>query len=228
MEQNKVRTYIFYALGEIFLVVIGIMIALQVNNWNQERLAIEQQTVLLANVLEALSADSLAIEQTEDHMDLTHDVYVQLFRISKGELNPDSLRNTYLMRRSVPIRPVSVVHYPDLASQILDTDLKLRVLDYYENLNRWVFVVNNYNDFIENVMRSFMTENNFMNYGFSIESESSSYLIDDEKLVATLYNNEIQQILNEAAIRTRNTKNFYGFVMKSRDELISEIKRAMN
>ena len=37
IEQNKIRTYIFYAIGEILLVVIGILIALQVNNWNEER-----------------------------------------------------------------------------------------------------------------------------------------------------------------------------------------------
>ena len=37
MEQNKVRTYILYAIGEILLVVIGILIALQVNNWNELR-----------------------------------------------------------------------------------------------------------------------------------------------------------------------------------------------
>tara|TARA_R110002126_G_scaffold4515_1_gene23788 strand:+ start:8266 stop:8913 length:648 start_codon:yes stop_codon:yes gene_type:complete len=42
MEQNKIRTYIFYAVGEIFLVVIGILIALQVNNWNEERIADER------------------------------------------------------------------------------------------------------------------------------------------------------------------------------------------
>lgn len=35
IEQNKVRNYFFYAIGEIFLVVIGILIALQVNNWNE-------------------------------------------------------------------------------------------------------------------------------------------------------------------------------------------------
>lgn len=38
MKQNKIRTYLFYAIGEILLVVIGILIALQVNNWNQNRL----------------------------------------------------------------------------------------------------------------------------------------------------------------------------------------------
>ena len=36
IEQDKVRNYIWYALGEIFLVMIGILLALQVNNWNEE------------------------------------------------------------------------------------------------------------------------------------------------------------------------------------------------
>lgn len=38
MEQNKVRSYFFYAIGEIALVMIGILLALQVNNWNEDRL----------------------------------------------------------------------------------------------------------------------------------------------------------------------------------------------
>ena len=37
IEQNKVRAYIFYAIGEIALVMIGILLALQVNNWNEEK-----------------------------------------------------------------------------------------------------------------------------------------------------------------------------------------------
>ena len=37
MVSGSVRKYILYALGEIFLVVIGILIALQVNNWNEAR-----------------------------------------------------------------------------------------------------------------------------------------------------------------------------------------------
>ena len=36
MEQNKVRSYFFYAVGEIALVMIGILLALQVNNWNEQ------------------------------------------------------------------------------------------------------------------------------------------------------------------------------------------------
>ena len=38
-RESKVKSYLLYAIGEILLVVIGILIALQVNNWNQARLA---------------------------------------------------------------------------------------------------------------------------------------------------------------------------------------------
>jgi hypothetical protein len=37
MEQNKTGKYLKYAIGEILLVVIGILIALQINNWNEDR-----------------------------------------------------------------------------------------------------------------------------------------------------------------------------------------------
>ncbi|MBO3697926.1 DUF6090 family protein [Roseivirga sp. E12] len=37
VEGGKVKRYLLYAVGEILLVVIGIVLAVQVNNWNQAR-----------------------------------------------------------------------------------------------------------------------------------------------------------------------------------------------
>lgn len=37
LSENKFRKYLVYAIGEIVLVVIGILIALEVNNWNERR-----------------------------------------------------------------------------------------------------------------------------------------------------------------------------------------------
>lgn len=37
MSENKTGKYFKYAIGEIVLVVIGILIALQINNWNESR-----------------------------------------------------------------------------------------------------------------------------------------------------------------------------------------------
>jgi len=47
LMENKTSKYFKYAIGEIVLVVIGILIALQINNWNQKRLErIEENTIL--------------------------------------------------------------------------------------------------------------------------------------------------------------------------------------
>jgi len=47
LSQSKISRYVIYALGEIVLVVIGILIALQINTWNTSRLErIQEQAVL--------------------------------------------------------------------------------------------------------------------------------------------------------------------------------------
>lgn len=37
LTENKFSKYLIYAIGEILLVVIGILIALQINNWNESQ-----------------------------------------------------------------------------------------------------------------------------------------------------------------------------------------------
>ncbi len=49
LVENKLSLYLIYAIGEIVLVVIGILIALQINNWNEERKAnISENKALIA------------------------------------------------------------------------------------------------------------------------------------------------------------------------------------
>ena len=59
------RKYLIYAIGEIALVMIGILLALQVNNWNEERLLQNQLDSQLNNLLEALDKDHHLLENIE-------------------------------------------------------------------------------------------------------------------------------------------------------------------
>jgi hypothetical protein len=47
LTENKFSKYLIYAIGEIILVVIGILIALQINNANQQRIDFNEEQVLL-------------------------------------------------------------------------------------------------------------------------------------------------------------------------------------
>ena len=57
MEQNKTSKYFKYAIGEIFLVVIGILIALQINNWNEKRKNENKITTVLKEIQKDLEED---------------------------------------------------------------------------------------------------------------------------------------------------------------------------
>jgi Family of unknown function (DUF6090) len=59
MEKNKTGKYLKYAVGEIVLVVFGILIALSINNWNQKRLDKQQATGYLKNLVEDLKSDTI-------------------------------------------------------------------------------------------------------------------------------------------------------------------------
>lgn len=57
LTQNKVSQYFFYAIGEILLVVIGILIALNINNANEKRKNKEKITSILLEIQKDLKTD---------------------------------------------------------------------------------------------------------------------------------------------------------------------------
>lgn len=64
IEQSKVRNYFLYAIGEILLVVIGILIALQVNNWNEVRKTSVLEQQLLSSLLQEFETNLEILDQS--------------------------------------------------------------------------------------------------------------------------------------------------------------------
>tara|TARA_R110002051_G_scaffold303132_1_gene371809 strand:- start:187 stop:927 length:741 start_codon:yes stop_codon:yes gene_type:complete len=57
MEKNNTGKYLKYAIGEIILVVIGILIALSINNWNEKEKLKTEEIKFLKNFKQSLNAD---------------------------------------------------------------------------------------------------------------------------------------------------------------------------
>lgn len=64
LSENRFTKYLVYALGEIILVMIGILLALQVNNWNDNRIAKKNSKVFLEEMLLDLAIDTAYINST--------------------------------------------------------------------------------------------------------------------------------------------------------------------
>ncbi|WP_165764781.1 DUF6090 family protein [Winogradskyella aurantia] len=71
--ENKTSKYFKYAIGEIILVVIGILIALQINNWNVKRIERQREVSYLKNI------------KLDLQKDLTNLIYMIEFRQDKFE-----------------------------------------------------------------------------------------------------------------------------------------------
>lgn len=93
--ENKTSNYLKYAIGEIVLVVIGILIALQINNWNESR----KDNIKKQALLKSLKVEfTLNLEQLDSVMFYDFRVLKSTFRflhLDPNELaanNRDSLR----------------------------------------------------------------------------------------------------------------------------------------
>ena len=62
MEKNKTGKYLKYAIGEIVLVVIGILIALQINNWNEFNEERQSEKIILNEIKDNLLFDLIDFE----------------------------------------------------------------------------------------------------------------------------------------------------------------------
>ena len=66
MEKNKTGKYFKYAIGEIILVVIGILIALSINNWNESRKEKELEQNYYCLLLDDINQDKQQVETLKE------------------------------------------------------------------------------------------------------------------------------------------------------------------
>jgi hypothetical protein len=70
LAENKFSNYLLYAIGEIILVVIGILIALSINNWNIEKIEKSNEIAYYKNIKRQLNEDQNAINANIDYNNL--------------------------------------------------------------------------------------------------------------------------------------------------------------
>ena len=93
--ENKTSKYLKYALGEIVLVMVGILLALQVNNWNEKRIASEKEKLFLKELHQEFKKNQLQLEEVlhmhEIGLKATNGL-IAIFPIDLATVNYDSLK----------------------------------------------------------------------------------------------------------------------------------------
>ena len=149
MEKNKTGKYLMYAVGEIVLVVIGILIALGINNWNQERKNTSLKKSYLENLKVDLKKDIENLEQlnTINTSSETEGFYLAEF-LDNTLLEVDTLRLTksIIFCGYIPNSTIISATYNDLINsnniKLFNDVMLKRYLDDYYIRNNWMELFN--------------------------------------------------------------------------------------
>ncbi|MCA0154406.1 DUF6090 family protein [Winogradskyella vincentii] len=90
ISENKMGKYFKYAIGEILLVVIGILIALQINNWNNKRVEEARADKFLQKLKTQLKYNIIKTEERIKEFDSIYKASIELIDII-GEKNVENL-----------------------------------------------------------------------------------------------------------------------------------------
>ena len=138
-DDNKPLKYLRYAIGEILLVVIGILIALQINNWNEERKDKKLEVVVLNDIRDNIHRNNQLIKETIttiDQINVSADS-IRAYLISDGS-RPLVFTNNIseALRSGTFLFRLNTDGYESLKSTgftILDNEgLKDRILNLFE------------------------------------------------------------------------------------------------
>ncbi|MEN2281010.1 DUF6090 family protein [Algoriphagus sp. SE2] len=86
LRENKFNNYLLYAVGEVVLVVIGILIALQINNWNEERKDRIELENYLIKIADNIDQDIKTLNRLQVRRDT---VFIQAKRSAKLLMEQD-------------------------------------------------------------------------------------------------------------------------------------------
>jgi hypothetical protein len=98
LMENKTSKYFKYAIGEIALVVIGILIALQVSNWNENRKLKSREQIYLKTLHEEFISNKTQFEEVlKNHYDALKSCrqIINLFPIEITESLNDTLQSAF-------------------------------------------------------------------------------------------------------------------------------------
>lgn len=247
LNEGKTTRYFTYAIGEIVLVVIGILIALQINNWNEDRKATIQEITLLKNIQQDINLDKLDISFNIKHHKKMLKAEIELLNFLQSDLIEPNTPIDYSTALGFPL--VAVIHkftFNNLINNdigiISNNELKKTITRFYDYFVTAVLLMENetpeYNTYkakkpfflkyfkLDNKSKfiKFSSDNNKYQYNPNLEKQS--LILKDKK--GAKQDEAFKIDLNESQF-FRNAKiSNYINLLKQIEELDAVINKELN
>ena len=207
LNEGKTGKYLKYAVGEIVLVVIGILIALQINNWNEHRKAKTQEKNLVLNLTEDLASDkerfAFNLKETNDILN----VYKQLYEIGANKKKDSIIDNPNYVRKLLKFSPNMNQDYATLSDKITNDEIRESLLLYDWELNNFEAEFSEFQIVIERIRIFLGEKGKYKLEGlYNTDNMDNAIYLDKDQLIPLAKTVEFQQLMFEAKLKLEYLK----------------------
>ena len=216
MNENKTGEYFKYAIGEILLVVVGILIALGINNWNEDRKAKQNEKVLLEKLkIENEFNLNTLIEDIDYRQQLAPLYYSFMDYLSGDNLGSTSDSLEYYMAET--LRTTSYTFTQNSIVNFINAQK-----NYFSELNKEIALLENAQSDLNKISEK-LIDLKIENYFKALENDvdfNSGEIYSTKTLTSTAFRNNLLLI---AGVEEEISNKFFLTVkqMKKVDSLIT-------
>ncbi len=204
----KSGRYIKYAIGEIFLVMIGILLALAINNWNEKRKVKDIELILIKNIIEDLKADSVHFRESLNELGPQLQLLDSLITDAIDEGRTINHHAIGLLRYASDFQPIAQRNHVESVSSIEDVTIRKNLQKYFitENDTRDRFM--EYEEIVFAKIRPYLSKVGMHNLKalYLDDNEIVEQLLNYSVLKQQLDNINFQQLLFEHRLKTEAFK----------------------
>jgi hypothetical protein len=231
MNQNKTTKYLKYAIGEIILVVIGILIALQINNWNEDRKSKVSERATLGKFLQDLKSDSIFYQANYKTLRDIDSLHMGLYNLVFNKEDSITLKKPTFIRRALNYNPIAKENDPNIGAKIGDEQIREDIQSYFRSMS-FVLEAQEEHENVVFEIRSLLRKQRVHDIKawfessmyLSQESELNNQIIKSETLVELSENEDFQQLLFESSVKLHSLEAGLNELIKDNSDLMSVIR----
>ena len=210
---RKIRNYLAYSIGEIILVVIGILIAVYINNWDLNQLKQDNGVKALKTVKRDLQTEKYVLESFKKRYSYTRKYLIDILYNNKTD-NLDSLKFHFgpYVHYKMNSEYISLKSSGKL-NLISNSELRSKLVNFYE------VYYSIYKELEEE--HKFFIDKRVNDYFFNQFPSDTSNFVDSKFVKSKLNDQTFKKILDQQITSLQYiTENFY---IEKIDELIKII-----
>lgn len=231
IELSKVKNYLLYAVGEIILVAIGILLALQVSNWNEERNNDVKRKKYYDALVKDLRADTQDINFLVNYWQTQLDSLTQLKKELATEYNLDTLL-VKLAAGQIIVRPITEFTNTTYNTLVVSGDMRLIDDSVQQKLKQLIVTESKFIPVMNNIGQAAANEDiKAREYFMEVPGIYFTSFINNRLALQYLYNSEsktqalrhLNQALSGYLVAFQSSIHFSTLILEEQRKLIFQI-----